>query len=266
MALLRVNGVPVECTASEWEPVTLGEVARSFNGWPRDTGRVKKMDFRFTSGLLSLPEAVAMRGLVEGAGHVLTFEDTAGYLYTSRELAPLSATGATRSTVGARHGSACLSVAPSSVVGWNVGTQGYEGEGGTFMGWVREGAGPWRHILYAAGGPSLHVDGQRANASGGYPFAQAQDGYLVLGDMGMQGVATHFDDVVALPYSVPSAWVPHLYAWHSARGWPALPYVVAQGPRFPAQGQLMLGKAGTGRTEALLTTVGESFDFSLHGT
>ena len=266
MALLTLNGVPVECEASEWESVTLGEVTRSFNGWPRDTGRVKKKDVRCTTGLLSLEAAEAVRGLVEGAGHVLSFESATGSLYTSRELAPLSAAGAARSTEGARHGLACLTVAAGATLSWATGVQGYEDGHGTLLAWVREGPGVWKHVVATARSGAVYTNGVRTAPSGGYSYGRVQAGVLELGDLSAQGVPTAFDDVVALPYTVPSAWVPHLYAWHAARAWAPLPYVVAQGPRFPAAGLQVLGRAGAARTAPLLTTVGESFDFTLHGT
>lgn len=263
MALLSVNGVPLECTASEWEPVRLGEVVRSFNGMPRPTGRVLKRDFRFTTGLLSVEEAQAVRGLVEGAGHLLSFEDASGWLYTSRELAPFATLDVSRATTGARHGEACLTIAAGGSARWHLGTEGYEDGGGTILGWVREGAGPWRHVVHASTG-SLYLDGLLVGT--GYAFARCLGGTLQLGDFDAQGVATAFDDVVALPYVVPAAWVPFLYAFHAARGWPALPYVLAQGPRFPAAGLRAVGQAGAGRAEALLSAVGESFEFTLYGT
>ncbi|HEY0094479.1 MAG TPA: hypothetical protein VGB96_09155 [Archangium sp.] len=266
MALLQLNGVPVECEASDWEAVTLGEVTRSFNGWPRDTGRVRKKDFRFTSGLLSVSDAEAVRGLVEGAGHLLSFEDAAGYLYTSRELAPLSTTGASRTTTGARHGAACLSLASGATLSWAVGVEGYEDGLGTLMAWVREGAGAWKHVVATARSGAVYQNGVRTAPSGGYAYGQVQGGVLQLGNLGGPALATAWDDVVALPYTVPPAWVPHLYAWHAARPWAPLPYVVASGPRFPTAGLQVKGRAGAARAAALLTTVGESFDFTLYGT
>lgn len=265
MALLTLHGVPVECEASDWESVTLGEVTRSFNGWPRDTGRVKKKDFRFTSGLYSLEVAEAVRGLVEGAGHSLSFEDATGYLYTSRELAPLSATGAARSTTGAWHGSACLTLAAGATLAWAVGVEGHEDGLGTLLAWVREGAGAWKHVVATARSGAVYTNGVRTAPSGGYAHGRVRAGLLELGDLGAQGVATTWDDVVALPYTVPAAWVPRLYTWHAVRAWAPLPYVVAQGPRLPAAGLQVLGRAGASRVAPLLTTVGESFDFTLYG-
>ncbi|WNG49206.1 hypothetical protein F0U60_37630 [Archangium minus] len=265
MALVTLNGVEVECTDSEWEPVWLGEVVRSINGLPRSTQRIQtKRNFRFTTGPLSAGEADALRALIDGEGHVLTFDDgssSTSHLYTSREVAPsFVSAGVARSTTVRKKGLAGLTVPANQLVNWDLGFGVYEP--GTFIGWVREGAGLWRHVINTV--ERLYIDG--VPSADEWLFGYIAGGGLLLGDIDGQGVATAFDDVVALPFEVPESWVPGLYAFHSAHTWPGPSQVWAEGPRFPPGGLLCVGQAGTAKAGPRLTTISERFDFTLYGT
>lgn len=262
MALLNINGVPLEATATEWEPVRLGSVVRSLNGSARSTARVRKADFRYTTSLLTIPEALAIRGLVDGDGHVLSFEDSSSssaWLYTSGEVPPTSSSGAVRSSSLKKWGSYGLLMPAGTVpLSWNL---GFENTGGTFMGWVKEGTGPWRHIIYSSD-LGLYVDGVLAGDE--YLFGYVTASGVTLGDLEGAGIDAAYDDVVALPYNVPATWAPVLYAFHSSRPWPTLPYLHASGdPRFPPAGLTVRGETAAGRNGPLRTSLSEVFDFTL---
>ncbi|QRK08081.1 hypothetical protein JQX13_50410 [Archangium violaceum] len=265
MALVTLNGVEVECTDSEWEPVRLGEVVRSINGIPRSTQLIStKRNFRFTTGPLPEGEAEALRALIDGEGHVLTFEDNSSstsHLYTSREVPPsFVGAGVARSTAARRKGFAGLTVPANQLVVWNLGFSLYVA--GTFIGWVREGTGLWRHVINTAG--RLYIDGV-AN-SDEWLFGYISGDSLFIGDIDGQGVATAYDDVVALPFEVPESWVPGLHYFHSLFAWPGPSQVYAWGPRFPPNGLLCVGQAGTAKAGPRLTSISERFDFTLYGT
>jgi hypothetical protein len=262
MALLTLNGVELLCTASEWEPIRLGDVARSLNGAPRDMARVRKADYRFTSPLLTLAAAEAWRGLIEGEGHTLSFEDTTtagSYLWTSRVAVPSSISSSpapARSTSTKKHGAASLHLPSLAEVRWALGL----GATWTLLAWEWVG-GAWGHWCLRSDGASWYNGVLDAGSLAGQ--LGVSSGELVLAGTG--GTGRYFDEVVALPYSVVNAWVPALYAFHQVQAWPALPYVHAGGARLPAGGLVAVGRAGSGRTVPLLDESGETFDFTLYG-
>ncbi|QRK06044.1 hypothetical protein JQX13_38860 [Archangium violaceum] len=265
MALVTINGVDVQCEDSERMPVRLGEVVRSINGIPRSTQKIqRKDDFRFTTGPLPEGESKALQALIDGEGHVLTFEDNSSstsHLYTSREVAPLLVdAGVARSTAARRKGLAGLTVPANQIVMWNVGFS--VDEAATFIGWVREGTGPWRHVINTAG--QLYING--VATSDEWLFGDASGGLLRIGDIDGQGVATAYDDVVALPFEVPASWVAGIYGFHSLFAWPGPSRVYAWGPRFPPNGLLCVGQVGTSKASPRLTSISERFDFTLYGT
>jgi len=268
-AHLTINGVEILCTQSEWEPVTLGEVVRSLNGAPRNTGRVKKADYRFTSSLLTLADATATRGLIEGEGHVLSFEDSStatGWLYTSRELGPNYAPSASRIASGAKWGGAYLRISSSDTAVWQVLPS--DATPWTVLMWRRSttGTGAWEHYICRSDG-AVFVGGA-INASLSADSFVRRDASFV-GSLALRGSAVpsgaDFDDVVFLPYAIPSAWAPMLFAFHQGRAWPALPFVQASGARLPAGGRLALGVAGVGTTVPRLGESAEQFPFTLYG-
>jgi len=256
MALLKLNGVDVECTASEREPVRLGGVVRGLNGQPRKTDKVRKVDFRFTSSLLSLAEADALRGLVDGEGHALSFDAS---LYTSRCAPPGNVAAGTVVLGAGRHGAGHLRVPVAGAVTWALELPAEW----TVLLWRLE-AGAWRHYCVTSTGRRWR-DGVRDDTLAAAAFVSVVGGQLQLGDLSGAGFRD-FDDAVALPYLVPDAWVPQLHAFHTSRPWPALPYLVAEGPRLPAGGLRVVGEAGAAPAVARLSSVGERVPFTLYGT
>jgi hypothetical protein len=278
MALLKLNGVDVEATASEWEPVTLGEMTRSLNGAPRSTAKVRKKNLRYTSSLLTLPHAQALRGLIEGDGHVLSFEDASSptaYLYTSREVPPLAAAGVSRAASGGVRTDSCLVVPGGVYATWELGDLSTA----TYLFWV-EAQGPgdaqpymeWNHFIYRSDG--THWRNGVLNASGPedtfYPeahlLAEFSEGTLTLGFQGGVEGLRRYAEVVVLPYLIPTEWGAGMYAFHAARAWPRLPAVHAVDPRLPPGGLLCQGEVGTSKAMHMRSSVGEVFDFTLYGT
>lgn len=266
--LLTINGIEVLCTASDWEPVRMGEVVRSINGWPRRTATVKKANYRFSSSLLTLAEAEALRGLVEGDGHVLSFEDASSasaHLYTSRETAPVyAAPGTLRVSTGGRWGAFLRITADDSVV-WPV-LPASTGPWSVLM-WRNEtSSGLWAHYLCRSDG-AVFRNGVLDGAKTASTYVTRDLTYTTA--LALRGTASgnaEIDDVVMLPYLVPDVWALSLYTFHDTRAWPALPLVRAAGARLPAGGLDCIGEAGPGRTAAMLASSGESFDVTLYGT
>lgn len=268
MAHLTIHGIPVECSASEWEPMELGELTRSLNGSPRSTKRMRKRDHRFTTdqGGLLLEEAEALRGLISGDGHVFTLDQD---LSSSRTLLPyhVSETTVEPSYDTGKHGFELFAESGSQVK-WALGyTEWY-----TLLFW-RMVAGSWRHyVVRRRNLTTSQVDvwenGTRTDADPEIVHVESSTtGDLVIecnqGD-------EYLDDVVALPFRVPDNWPLHLYTFHDDSPWGALPLVKASGPGVPSIGLTALGEVYTGRRVPMIDagtpTVGEVFDFKLMGT
>jgi hypothetical protein len=267
MAHLSIHGIPIECSGSEWEPVELGELTRSLNGAPRSTKRLRRRDYRFTSdqGGLLLEEAEAVRGLICGDGHHLSFDED---LATSRTLLPysVSATTVEPSYDTGKHGFD-LFAEDGSQVRWAVGfTEWY-----TLLFW-RYVSSAWRHYVVRRrnlttnlvdvweNGVQTDVDPEVVNVDA-----------MAAGDLVIDCNAGDelLDDVAALPFRVPDSWPTLMYAFHDASPWGSLPLVKASGPGVPSQGLTALGEVYTGRRVPMIVdgspTVGEVFDFKLSG-
>lgn len=262
---LRVNGVPVPCTASEYEPVRLGEVSRSFNGVPRSSVRARKRDYRFTTGLLPLAEAEMVRALVEGEGHVWSFDDTSDFaglsmLRSSRGLLPLT-TGAVSDVMG-KYGAGAVFEATEAPTVWSL---GYDWKSVTLMYWAGEGT-DWAHYLVRYPYPTTAWRNGSSSADPEYAWMNP-DGTLEVN--ATPNGTFPMDELVVLPYAVPDAWVPYLCAFHTAQPFAALPFVHVGGEGMPAGGLTCMGVSGTGRRTGLAVgsrfTTGEMFDFTLYG-
>jgi hypothetical protein len=262
MAHLSVNGIALECSTSAWEPMRLGEVARSLNGAPRSSVRVRKRDYRFTTDTTGteVEEAQALQSLVEGEGHAWTFESD---LASSRGLLPLATSGTvTVGLVGGVH-SQCLFAQAGAEVTWALGHSGswtalyFREESGTFAHYVvRNTLGTvevWRND------EKTDVDPGVITLPGGNLQLEAA------------GADETIDDLVFLPYAVPDNWPGPLWEYHMLNEWPALPFVRASGPGVPSGGIAAIGQVGTVQRVHMVQEdgtfgVGEVFDFSLIAT
>ena len=261
---LRINGITIHCTGSESEPIRLGEVSRALNGAPRSWVRTEKTDTRSTTDEMYLEEARRVRALVQGEGHVWSFEDP--YVASSRGLLPSSMSGEVLTEDNSGRYGYGLTMEFEAVVQWPTQLT----TGWTAMVWRSLNGGPWVHQLVrrpvGAGANQVFEDGVR-NDGADVGILENVSSYLQLS---ATEDATIFDDLVLLPYAVPDEWAVLLHAFHSARAFPALPFVWVDGEAVPSPGLTCLGLAEVGQrvpkrnTDGTLTT-GELFDFTLHG-
>ncbi|HYH97499.1 hypothetical protein [Hyalangium sp.] len=268
MAHLNLNGIPVECSGSEYQPVRLGEVVRSFNGAPRTTARVRKRDYRFTTdqGGLLLEEAELLRALIEGEGHSWSFETAE--LYSSRKLLPssVSVTDIRSGDVAGKH-ELGLFAEDGSVVEWPL---AYDTAAWTLLFW-RKVSSAWVHyvIRRSPSSASLEVweDAVQTDADPDILGIDVDGDLYLTCNAGDETI----DDLVALPYAVPDEWVPLLLVDRAARAWAPLPYVNASGPGVvPSTGLTCIGESFAARRVPMREedgtfTAGEVFDFQLKG-
>ncbi|TQF10109.1 hypothetical protein FJV41_41180 [Myxococcus llanfairpwllgwyngyllgogerychwyrndrobwllllantysiliogogogochensis] len=250
MPFLALNGIPVPVTEGRRRQVNIGTDSRAFSGAYRLGRRAVRQEWEFKTPPLPPEEVLVLRGLIAGDGHVVSFE---GDAFTSRGLNQASVTGSLFQ--GARFGG-----------GMNLAV-------GASASWAMQLGARWttlHHVYSSAAGAWLQVinrsDGKRWTQ--GVPSASAGGLSVISGSLAVMGAtnAVSFDDVVGLPFEVPDAWVPHLVAWHSARAWSALPFLVASGG-FAATETKVLGEVRDGEFVEFSHNgsrgVGERLEFTL---
>jgi hypothetical protein len=225
-SFLRLNGiaVPVSATASaSVAQETIGKMRRSVNARAVVPRRARKGTWRFSTVLKSAAEALAWRDLISGAGHVVNFD--ASNPYTSKGMAPVSVAGGWSYTgTGPKYGAACAQWTTGNAL-WAFFTSSSPW---TVAYWLNKGGTGYHHVVVTSGGSSW-LDGV---LGGSLPVGW---GSLLEGFGGVSsGVATFgsasaskIDDIVALPFVVPSSWPAQMYGFGSAFG--VLPVLTADG-------------------------------------
>lgn len=267
MSVLTLNGVelPLEYGSPTRMRVYNGaHGVRSHSGQPRTVTRSRAFEYKANTVLSAAADVDVYRALVEGDGHSIDFETSTGNpsgLATSRGLMPSGEIGGTvipeSPGFPAKYGE-YYAVLDTAGLSYNVGyTNAW-----TVMAWRRY-FGAWHHFTTDSNGNDFY-DG----VEGGTPVDQNGWGAVTGGLLTLlqAGGVLDVDNVVVLPYAVPVALMPGLYAFHAARAFPALPMVVAEGRAVQnASGVVCLGQVGEFRQEDTGELL-ESFDFTLHGS
>ncbi len=222
---LRLNGIamPVALAGAGPGREFIGQNRRAADGTMVAPRRGRKGVWRFSTAIRTAEEALAWRDLVEGEGHVLSFDSS--NWYTSQGMAPVSVAGGwSFSAVGPKYGAACAS--------WTTGNAVWaffeSGSPWTLGYWLNVGGGGWNHVL---------VNSEGSTWLNGLPGGSLPAGWASLTE-GFGGVAagvatfgsltaSKIDDIVALPYVVPSDWPLQIHDFGEAFG--LLPVVKADG-------------------------------------
>lgn len=243
MAALTINGINIPVVESSRQPVTLGGEERTESGKVRSFERATFYEYRYKTGPLTQSDSALMQSLVRGDGQVLNFESeftTTSFLWTTRGRVPSPAPviNVDCQRFAGKWGVYGLRVLGGKTVSWPLGL----GEDWSLVLYQRsDGAGAWTHTIIRSAG-DVFVDGAKVPGTTTQPFVTVESDTLVL-----RGAPSTwlFDDVVALPYVLPDAQCLEAYVFHSARAWPSLPYVLAEGERIPAGGMKMKGTVDT---------------------
>jgi hypothetical protein len=218
MAFLVLNGVtvPVSADGVSLAHAAVGsEAERSPAGVLAGGPNTTKREWSMTTIPLPASELDAWVGLIEGKGHTWAFDSE---LHSKRGRAVASGTG-TLVSGGAVWGASLLRLSVGASISWA--TQ-FLPLAWTLLVWRKE-SGVWKHYVVRSDG----FRWENGNFFVGNPLGIAVTG----GSVTLSGLSglTDFDDLVALPYAVPSAWAPLLYARHAATAWTALPRIHAAG-------------------------------------
>lgn len=242
--VLTVQGVELDVSVADWEPVRLGQMARSFSGQARSSVRATKRDHHFHGDAAGMTVVMAeyMRALVEGDGHSWNFEDGTDpttLLASSRGLPPY-VSGTVDSDVGKYGGGAQFNNGEADTK-WAV---GYDGSDCTLMYWVNTGSG-WEHLLVYPGTGAVFSGTTQTDVDPGFfgmsDLAPGADLIAYAETLG----TFKADDLVVLPYALPDAWVLPIITFRASSAWAPLPYVMADGAAFPHGAVQCLGQVNT---------------------
>lgn len=225
-SFLRLNGieVPVFHVGASAAKTPIGSFRRSVNGTGTVPRRTQKGSWRFDTSPRSAAVALAFRELVAGSGQVLNFD--AQTYYTSTGQAPNSVAGGwSFTTTGPKYGAACAQ--------WTTGNALWalfaSGSPWTLCYWLNVSAGGYHHVIQSSAGV-LALDGVTSGYALPPGWGSINEGFGgVSGGVATFGssTASKIDDVVALPYLIPSDWCSQIYAFGS--GFSALPTLTADG-------------------------------------
>ena len=221
-----LNGIniPIADSAFSEGQILIGDEGRAFSGAKMDSTRAIKRRWSGQTTILDPDTATAVKALLTGLGHTLSFNDSTYYLYTSKGQGPTSGTGTYRTaTPSPKFGAGYVRLAAGASLTYPAGL----GANWTLMTWVYE-SGAWHHYIRCSDG-TKYKDG--ATYGSAIPFLSVSGSSAVLGDSG-SGSNQDFDDAVFLPYVIPAAWAA---VWGVASSaFSALPDLTLSGECVPA--------------------------------
>jgi hypothetical protein len=229
---LALNGIQVPAEIGSVErpaPELIGARGRSPAGGAQDGVRSRKQLFRGRLKVLPGAEADAWRGLLGGRGHHFSFDVN---LYSDRGLGPSSSSG-TSIVAGGKFGAKLRLAATTGQV-----TYGLVSTAWTVLVWRYESAA-WHHYIVRSDAAAW-VDGSATSV----PAWLVVSGSTKLTNTA--GSAQDFDDLVVLPYLMPSGWVADVYAEHSAQAWAPVPRLRLTGDLVPGAPLTVSGGPGDG--------------------
>lgn len=211
-AFLRVNGitVPVADGAAAFGQTEFDAMSRAVDLTPLWSRRGTKRFWKFSTRWKTTAEALAFRDLLTGNGvQALSFETNS--LYTKKGLAPASASGGfTVSSSNPKYGTYRAAATAGSTATWAVLSS--SSAWSVLLWHTSDGGSTWTHYVVRSDGAKW-VAGVRNDAAS-TTFVGISSGVLTLGN----GSANGFDDVVVLPFLVPTDWPAQVVAFGFAFG------------------------------------------------
>lgn len=239
--MLNGINVPVSVQGATFTPERLQDSERAENMALIEDLRATKLSLKLRLKIQRRANAFAFRQLVHGEGHYWSFDNTAGGggtagLYSSRGLPPTGAiTGVTLGTaapapwLGA--GRVAITTGNSLVYTLGAGLPGI-----TVMAAMNVNSGGWNHIIKDDGG-TVFTNGALAGAAATIAITLAT-GVVALSTAG--GVTYQYDELVILPFRLPSDWPAQAYAFQNPAGgatqWGSLRQTKLSGEVLPEGG------------------------------
>ena len=229
MAYFEINGISHGLQVFVDAADNNEQQQRKFSGRLFRDRRFLKSRYTCGTRFISRQERDALRGLIEGRGHVWDFEPTIpfplGDKHSSKGLGELA--GATSIVNGAGP----LAAKPFNIlvvtdVSYDTSSQGF-GALWTLIYWRNEDVFPmfeWHHIVQTSDGHKWR-DGVRSDGLDVTEATFVSGDLLLDNGSGSSGIS-NYDDVVALPFVVPDRWGD---AWPRTIPYPSLPELLLSG-------------------------------------
>lgn len=251
---LTLNGIdiPVAADQAGRQLLEIGGRSRALDGTYRSSRRATKQELAFTTPPLALADALAYAGLIQGDGHVWTFDS----VYSSKGLvnATLVGTAVIALPATPKFGTA-LKLSGASVassVSWVTPTA----SAWTWFGWRSTNDGTaWNHHIVRSDSTKF-LNGVTSVAATSWLTASSTG--FALADTA--AVAVSYNDVVWFPFYVPDSWVATLYGKLTA--WPRTPRLEAAGDAIPTTSLSVAGQVGDMKIQQAYS--GGSFVTNLH--
>ena len=221
-AFLSINGIPLSVAdgAASSSVDDVGVSARMSDGSLVRNRRAVKSSWDFDTVLDVQATALAVKGLVLGAGHVWDFNSS---LYSAKGLA-VTTSGALSSTQK-KYGSQSLQLPASTAVEINTTAYDYQFRPWTAAFWWYR-AGAWKHIVET----SANKRWENGVYIGTRFYCAASSYYLNIGDG--DPTTRYIDDLWVAEYVMPDSWAASIYAAGAPAG---------GAPRLTASGLLIDG-------------------------
>jgi hypothetical protein len=263
VAGLTLNGISVDCylDGTEISRVRFGESSRAFSGTPRRSWRATKREWRLHTGPLSNTDADAFQRLIDGEGHHWSFDLDH---YSDKGLSASSANG-TVTAGNAKWGSSRLRC-NNVVEGFQIANPN---SAWTVMFFRSTNATTTAYTHYVIRSDATKwVDGVQNNGASTSAFFSNSGTSTLTFNLGNGAALNDFDDVVFLPYTPPTSWMPTLYTFNNAQAFSALPRLTATGTvlknaTLTVLGEVMNASPVEFRDTSGTWTAGLSFEFVL---
>ncbi|MFY1829140.1 hypothetical protein ACN47A_24690 [Myxococcus fulvus] len=275
MAFLSLSGIPLRLDAGspvQYRQEPLGDFRRSAAGQLRSSVRGRKWTITGSTLPMPLEESSALRHLINGSGHSWSFENGSA---SSTGIAHSFMTGGAAPVLGlGKYGTGHLRCPPGGAIRWPILQSGDTVFTSTIAAWLRAPAvagGAWAHHII-----DVATDETWLNGAQWYVWPDVEGdtrvrivltpSYLEVSFQADGVGVLQVDDLVLLPYRVPSSW---RAPWRDA-GVPfgPLPRHSVTGTGIHEGPLTVFGQANDGTAAELWTEDGqyrvhESFEFEL---
>lgn len=240
MSALKLSGIEIDAVVAAAKDIkqstrNIGEQSPASDGTMHQTRSARKLDFAFQTVPLALSAAAAWWAFFSGEGEAWSFD---AHLYGSKGTGPSSTSGTVFQSAGsAKFGAGKLSLTNSASITWAGAAKNSFSRSDTWTVSLWRNAGSWSHYVVNSAGQKW-VDGVRNDAAT-TTFLSVSSGDVTLSNSA--GTVT-FDDLVVVPYLMPTDWPAQLAAAAAAFG--PLPAHLLTGDFVTEQSsRLVLGSA-----------------------